>query len=601
MKKSYSTWSNILFSHRYILGGHAAEYCGQSILIIAGNLLTAFMQMYLSAYAVELFTRGISPLYLLEKLILYIGILYIVTVITKRLEREADKRADNERIRKGKDYYGVLCSLEYEQTECASFKTMYKAGQISYYDGFHSGFSHIIRDFRTTILSITGLIIYSIMIAKVDVRITVIMLLLSSVSLWMSSLHKKWITENQASWEKLDVKTDYLSRESIALKNAKDINLYPVKSWFLQKWDALVAQRRVWKKRELNRIFGLNCINRILEAVKYVIVYLLVVRQVQNGLPVSEFVLTVSLTLGMNSWITKIFENVRYLSLNSVNIQNTRKVLDMCEDQPDNAVIQRGKQCSAPEIRLENVSFTFPETEKPIMQHFNLTIHAGENLALVGNNGAGKSTLVKLICGLYRPSAGKIYINGVDTAALSSGEIYEQCSVVFQDFQLLAASLAENVSCLPYEETDCRRVEMCLEQAGLKEKFKALPDGMKTELTRELDAGGILLSGGEIQKLMIARCLYRDRKLLILDEPTAALDAIAESKIYLEYEKLADRKTSIFVSHRLSSTKFCDRIVLLDRGSIAEQGTFDELMERNGEFARLYRLQLSYYAEQREV
>ena len=207
------------------------------------------------------------------------------------------------------------------------------------------------------------------------------------------------------------------------------------------------------------------------------------------------------------------------------------------------------------------------------MEHFNLTIHPGEKLAIVGNNGAGKTTLIKIICGLYRPTSGKLLINGLDTATLSPEEIYLWCTAVFQDFHLLAATLAENVSCMPEEKTDDRRVRSCLKQVGLAQKIESLPKGLHTQMTKELEQDGVLLSGGELQKLMIARCLYTDRPILILDEPTSSLDAVAESQIYQNYYELTKEKTSIFIFHRLSSTKFCDRIIHLQNGKIIEEGT----------------------------
>ena len=190
-------------------------------------------------------------------------------------------------------------------------------------------------------------------------------------------------------------------------------------------------------------------------------------------------------------------------------------------------------------------------------------------------------------------------MNGTDISALGREAVYEYFSVVFQDFNLLAATVAENVSCRLMEETDVARVCECLALAGLTEKIASLPRGVETPLTKELDLDGVMFSGGEKQKLMIARCLYNDGPVIILDEPTSALDAIAENEIYAKYNSLTKGKTSIFISHRLSSTKFCDRIIMLDRGKIIEEGTHDELLKKNGEYAKMYAMQSSYYNEER--
>ena len=205
--------------------------------------------------------------------------------------------------------------------------------------------------------------------------------------------------------------------------------------------------------------------------------------------------------------------------------------------------------------------------------------------------------MIKMICGLYRPTSGRLLINGFDTSRFTPEEMYQWCTVVFQDFHLLAATLAENISCMPEERTDYQRVHFCLDKVGLGSKVTSLPQGLNSNMTKELDPEGVVLSGGELQKLMIARCLYRDRPILILDEPTSALDAVAESKVYQEYYELTKQKTSIFISHRLSSTKFCDRIILLSNGRIVEEGTHEQLLARKGKYASMYTIQASYYQE----
>ena len=330
---------------------------------------------------------------------------------------------------------------------------------------------------------------------------------------------------------------------------------------------------------------------------KYLTVYLLVLEQVKHGLEIHRFVLSIGLALGINHWVEEIFHNIQYLQMNSVHVRNTRLALESCSSSVAASPSSQPPQKSGPEIRLEDVTFVFPEGTEPFLEHFNLTIHPGEKLAIVGNNGAGKTTLIKIICGLYRPTSGRLLINGLDTATLSPEEIYLRCTAVFQDFHLLAATLAENVSCMPEEKTDDRRVRSCLKQVGLAQKIESLPKGLHTQMTKELEQDGVLLSGGELQKLMIARCLYTDRPILILDEPTSSLDAVAESQIYQNYYELTKEKTSIFISHRLSSTKFYDRIIHLQNGKIIEEGTHAQLLAKNGAYTKMYETQASYYQE----
>lgn len=231
------------------------------------------------------------------------------------------------------------------------------------------------------------------------------------------------------------------------------------------------------------------------------------------------------------------------------------------------------------------------------MKDISFSIRPGERIALVGNNGAGKTTLVKLLCGFYHPTGGKILIGGHSIEELNLDEYYDLLAVIFQDVNSVPISIASNVSGCVEEETDLERVRECLRRAGLWKDVEALERKELTNLTQTFDPDGIQLSGGMMQKLMLARCLYKDAPMLVLDEPTAALDPIAESSMYEEYKTATQGKAALFISHRLASTKFCDRILFLEDGRIAETGTHDELLQKHGKYAEVFAVQSQYYKE----
>lgn len=210
-------------------------------------------------------------------------------------------------------------------------------------------------------------------------------------------------------------------------------------------------------------------------------------------------------------------------------------------------------------------------------------------------NGAGKSTLVKLICGLYKPTSGSIYMDGVDISDIDKEEYFKEFSVVFQDIAVFAYSIASNIACCKKEEEDKVKLKESLRMSGLLDKIESLPKGVDTSLLKELDPEGVEFSGGQMQKLMLARALYKKSPIVILDEPTAALDPIAESEMYEKYNTFTSEKTSIFISHRLSSTRFCDRIILLNNGEILEEGTHEELIKKGGNYANMFEVQSHYY------
>ena len=250
-------------------------------------------------------------------------------------------------------------------------------------------------------------------------------------------------------------------------------------------------------------------------------------------------------------------------------------------------------------VQLENVSFRYPGAEADTLHGIDLTVHPGERLAVVGLNGAGKTTLVKLLCGFYDPTEGRVLLNGEDIREFNRQEYYTLFTAVFQKFSVLEATLEENVA-QTREGIDEARVRECLEKAGLTERVAALPDDLKTHIGREVFEDGVLLSGGEMQRLMLARALYKNAPILLLDEPTAALDPIAENDIYQKYAAMTVGRTSVFISHRLASTRFCDRILLIDGGVIAEQGSHEELLARGGKYAGLFEVQSKYYREEGE-
>ena len=248
-------------------------------------------------------------------------------------------------------------------------------------------------------------------------------------------------------------------------------------------------------------------------------------------------------------------------------------------------------------LTLEDVSFRYPEAKKDTLSHISLTLRPGEKLAIVGLNGAGKTTLIRLLCGLLDPTSGRVLLNGQDIRRYNRRDYYRLFSAVFQDFSVLAASVAENVA-QRIEGVDMARVRRCVELAGIKEKIESLPQGYDTKLGRAVYEDAPELSGGEQQRLMLARALYKDAPIILLDEPTAALDPLAESDMYRRYNDLTRGRSAVYISHRLASTRFCDRILLLRDGGVAEEGTHDQLMARNGEYAALFQVQAQYYQKE---
>lgn len=244
------------------------------------------------------------------------------------------------------------------------------------------------------------------------------------------------------------------------------------------------------------------------------------------------------------------------------------------------------------EFAFHDVSFSYPGTNIPVLEHVTLSFAVGEKTALVGRNGAGKTTLIKLLCRLYEPTSGYITLNGIDIRKYSYKEYTQAFSVVFQDFHLFSLPLDENIAA--GTEIDEAALQSSLAKVGLTDRVQQLPEGVRTRLYNN-NGSGVDLSGGEAQRTAIARALYKDAPFVILDEPTAALDPIAEAEIYKQFSQMTAGKTAVYISHRMSSCKFCDRIIVLDHGRIAEDGTHDTLLANHGIYANLYETQAQYY------
>ena len=247
------------------------------------------------------------------------------------------------------------------------------------------------------------------------------------------------------------------------------------------------------------------------------------------------------------------------------------------------------------EIEFNNVSFKYPKSDIYALKQINLKISNGEKLAVVGRNGSGKTTFIKLLCRLYDVDEGEILINGINIKEYTRDSLNKLNSIVFQDYKILSLTVADNISA--NDECDKDMLNSALDKANIKDRIEAMPQKEKTYLYKDLDKSGVEISGGEAQKLVLARALYKDSPIVILDEPTAALDPIAENEIYSRFNSFVENKTAIYISHRLSSCAFCDRIAVFDNAELVETGTHNELISANGRYAELWNAQASYYLE----
>lgn len=296
--------------------------------------------------------------------------------------------------------------------------------------------------------------------------------------------------------------------------------------------------------------------------------------------------------------VSDLFATLGSMKNNESFLKTAFEFLDIPNDMYQGSLTTEKRSDRKYEIEFRNVSFKYPGTETYALRNLSVKFKIGERLAVVGMNGSGKTTFIKLLCRLYDPDEGEILLNGINIRKYNYQDYMQLFSVVFQDFQLLAFSLGQNVAAsMNY---DRKRAEECLRKAGFGERLDAMPKGVDTCLYREFDQEGVNVSGGEGQKIALARVLYKDAPFIILDEPTAALDPIAEAEVYSKFDEIVEDKTTVYISHRLSSCRFCDEIIVFDEGKVVQQGTHERLVAEKGKYQELWLAQAQYYSEKEQ-
>lgn len=441
-------------------------------------------------------------------------------------------------------------------------------------------------------VGIFGLVVYAALAGTIHPLIVVILVMLSVISVMVDNIPQWYYNRIKDKIAKDNMTKEYIESVAQDVPAGKDIRVFGMSDWIIGKYDrAIMSTRRLTARQNVLAYVGVAT-TVTLNAIRDVCCYLYLIYLLQKGLSVSEFVFYLGVIAGFSNWFNEVSRNGVMMKKCDSQICDIRSYLDYCvQDNSGKLVPKIG--FNSIEVVFDHVTFQYQDTDEPVLKDVSFKLKAGEHKALVGLNGAGKSTLVKLISGLYLPTSGDIYVNGINTRELNLNEYYSHQSAVFQDYFITSYTVGENIALS--EQWDEDRVWNSVKQAGLYEVIKDLPKGLMTHLGKDLVPDGVSLSGGQIQKLLLARALYRNPSLILLDEPTAALDVLAESEIYEIYSKVLREKTSLFISHRLASTRFCDEIILLDEGKIVEQGTHEELMSIQGKYSELFKVQSRYY------
>ena len=488
--------------------------------------------------------------------------------------------------------------MDYELYSSPKGKVAAQKAMRAVSNNIHSSIVSLFIKLKDVVMNLLGFASFAAILSTLNPWI-ILFLLLSYifdgiVALFIERWRHKMRNAEAALWRK----SRYLSQRTSLAMYAKDIRIYSLTGWLQALREAVLKEELSLNGKQERRAMLQMLLAGLLVFLRDGLAYAYLISRMLGDpdMSIGMFSVYFGAIAGFGSWLYSLVEGAQSLVSANNFVKDYRTFMDM--DRPDGEAKPAHALTPPHSIRLEHVSYTYPESNKVVLDDISLEIKAGENLALVGVNGAGKTTLIKLVCGLLHPTAGEIYIDGINIKEFRRDEHYRRFGAVFQDICVMPVSVAQNIA---YEhelsQEQEQRLWAALEQADFAARVREIPDGIHAMMMKQFNEGGVEFSGGEMQKLLLARALYRDAPILILDEPTAALDPIAENELYLKYHALTEGRTSIYISHRLSSTRFCDRIVLLDGAKLAEVGTHDELIAMGGKYAEMYEVSSKYYRE----
>lgn len=553
--------------------------------------------IYLPKLAVDLATKGVTW----QRLWLTIGTFGLLFLCVRVAEAASSSGKYFLYNTKRNDLMAALflksLRIPYHYVEEGDVKGLYWKAQGVVNQGDWSPMYKMLYGTIGILRNVISFFLYGTVLSFLNPLVAALLLLLALLQYAIDIRKIKYMEQFREEDADLSKKKSYLFHSAMGNQSAaKDIRIFGMQRWLNREKDILLDQTRRLTQKKNRAEYLYWQLGSLLNLGRDLFAYGYLLREVLGGaVGPGEFVLYFGAITGFSGFVGSIMDGLADLRSGSLGTNHYRAYMELPEE--DRAAGRRHvSELDQPvSIEFRDVSFSYGrEKEKKVFDHFNLKVKAGEKLALVGVNGAGKTTFVKLLTGMYEPDEGSILIDGVDRNEFPREELYRLFSVVFQEPFLLPVTVAEN---LTFEEGyDSDRAWDALERAGLAERFRERGVTMDTFFDKDMDENGLELSGGEAQRFLLARALYKDGPILVLDEPTAAMDPIAESEVYDQYARHSDGKTAVFISHRLASTRFSDRIVLLGEGGILEEGSHQELMEKKGAYAEMFEVQSRYYA-----
>ena len=563
------------------------------VMIIQAVINTAqpFALLIMPKYILDELAGQRRPEVTMKYIALYAGVIVFFNLVSLLLNRYGSLRTIKtthgiEMYNQKKWLYMDYGNLENGQVQDLAGRCVGKVDPQSFAEGTVLGFF-------TNLFQLAG---YTYIIASLHPLVIAFILAVIGINTLITRKLNKIGYEYDPLITKFSRRYSYIYGTMVSFSVGKEVRINGASKWLRKKFDKETDEYMKSLRANENKKLPYDILTMVVGLVQTVVIYgYCAYLAISGGITVGSFSVFLGAVTAFTGSFTGFIGRFSGLALLSKYVDDYKEFLTYTKHNG----AERETVCGSDptegkfDIEFQNVSFMYPNTDRYVLRNVNIKIRSGERLSVVGYNGAGKSTFIKLICRLYEPTEGKILIGGVDISTIDLADYREMLSVVFQDFQLFWLTIRDNI--VMDREYDKVRLDDAIEKSGLGERIALLENGVETELWRLFDESGVEFSGGEGQKVACARAYYKDAPVVILDEPTASLDPIAETRLYERFNNIIGNKTSIYISHRLASVKFCNSIAVFADGELVERGTHRELMDANGIYAEMFRKQAHYY------
>lgn len=562
------------------------------LIRVPALVLQPIVTAYIPKAMIDCIDKGAT----VGRLILVVGLLSVLVVLTTWLAPFMQELL-NGSARIIRMRYAVLAfrknlNTDYTNIESPEGREKNKRA-MEFYRSYYSGSADFLDSSNQFCVCIVGVIASLMLIYKINFIMILVILATCVCEFFLLKFLNKKEKKTKDERSSVFVRFDYYYNLCRDFSAAKDIRLYGFTDYFMSAVARIIYDLEQINQKFMRQNIKVGGTRALLNLLRELVAYAYLTYLVCRGrLSVSDFIFYFGIITGFSNWILNAVYQYSNLERCCNDCAAFREFVESTDESENKPNVNFD---SVDSIEFKNVSFTYPSAEKSTIIDMSFKVNKGENIAVVGENGAGKTTAVKLLCGLYYPTSGDILVNGKSSLDFSSDSYFNLFSAVFQDYYFMPMTIAENVCTT--SDYDSERLYSAFEKAGILNKINTLPDKEKSYMIKDVYKDAVDFSGGEKQKLLLAKAIYKNAPVLILDEPTAALDPIAENELYLKYNEMTSGKISFFISHRLSSTRFCDRILFIKDGKIAESGTHEELMALKGSYYRMYQVQSYYYKE----